>query len=552
MDVIIQNTIDEEFKEFMIEVLEEHFPKWDYEECSIEDLEEPKEDVKILILNVNSSDQDYIRYCSLKQMFYSDVQHFILIIEDINAIESLDKYQDPVLKIISNDEEQFRLLISELKQENINSLMNLPLDYPVEIVEEMQVVEKEHCPFSLNTNTLSVTIEEDKNNGADIYNLNFIPKESNDDEDSVNINNLDNKLENIASIEKENNEEQEQEQVLGSEDSNNGPEVNIDTAGHKEIEKHKEAIADDLKLTANGKPIDKQEIKEYIVERKQFEKRIFNLRDHINIPVYKKKTIPHRAIGIWSPLHRSGVTTLSINLALYLSEYAFPIGVLESITPNMKQKSSLSLFSNMPKNWLTYSKFLNGEGKPEQVVWDIKGIHFYPFIEEDTELKWNEQRLEYFIEGLKFYDLLLVDLPTGKMEPYTEKILPHLDELWIIGNNDISGVLEWKEYIDKVIKSKITCKLIFNEHLQFSKPDLLEIGLGIPLIAKLPSMHIEINKNQYKTLPLLEQDHVYNKLEPHFVKLLEQITGDKKEVLTFEKKPVRSTIEIFLKKFMNS
>ncbi|PHD31439.1 hypothetical protein COF65_32280, partial [Bacillus toyonensis] len=109
MDVIIQNTIDEEFKEFMIEVLEEHFPKWDYEECSIEDLEEPKEDVKILILNVNSSDQDYIRYCSLKQMFYSDVQHFILIIEDINAIESLDKYQDPVLKIISNDEEQFRL-----------------------------------------------------------------------------------------------------------------------------------------------------------------------------------------------------------------------------------------------------------------------------------------------------------------------------------------------------------------------------------------------------------------------------------------------------------
>ncbi|PFA93040.1 hypothetical protein [Bacillus cereus] len=551
MDVIIQNTIDEEFKEFMIEILEEHFPKWDYEECSIDDLEEPKEDVKILILNVNSSDQDYIRYCSLKQMFYSDVQHFILIIEDIDAIESLDKYQDPVLKTISNDEEQFRLLISELKQENINSLMHLPLDFPVETVEEMQVEEKEDFPFSLNAKKLSVTIEEDENNGADIYNLNIIPKEkSNDDEKvSANIDNPDNKLENIESIEKENIEENEQ--VNSSEDANNGPAVKSDTVEHKEIEEHKEAVAHDLKLTANGKPIDEQEIKEYIDERKQFEKRIFNLRDYINIPVYKKKTIPHRAIGIWSPLHRSGVTTLSINLALYLSEYAFPIGVLESITPNMKQKNSLSLFSNMPKNWLTYSKFLNGEGKPEQVVWDVKGIHFYPFIEEDTELKWNEQRLEYFIEGLKFYDLLLVDLPTGKMEPYTEKILPHLDELWIIGNNDISGVLEWKEYIDKVIKSKITCKLIFNEHLQFSKPDLLEIGLGIPLIAKIPSMHIEINKNQYKTLPLLEQDHVYNKLEPHFVKMLEQITGDKKEVLTFEKKPVRSTIEIFLKKFMN-
>ncbi|MEB8653416.1 hypothetical protein P4G96_32555 [Bacillus cereus] len=551
MDVIIQNTIDEEFKEFMIEVLEEHFPKWDYEECSIEDLDEPKEDVKILILNVNSSDQDFIRYCSLKQMFYSDVQHFILIIDDIDAIESLDKYQDPVLKTISNDEEQFRLLISELKRENINSLMNLPLDFPVEVVEEMQVEEKEDCPFSLNPNNLSVTIEENKNNGADIYNLNFIPIEkSNDDEkDSININTLDNKLEKLESIEKENVEENEQ--VSSSKDANDSSAFNSNTVEHKGIEEHKEAEAHDLKLTANGKPIDKQEIKEYIDERKQFEKRIFNLRDYINIPVYKKKTIPHRAIGIWSPLHRSGVTTLSINLALYLSEYAFPIGVLESITPNMKQKNSLSLFSNMPKNWLTYSKFLNGDGKPEQVVWDVKGIHFYPFIEEDTELKWNEQRLEYFIEGLKFYDLLLVDLPTGKMEPYTEKILPHLDELWIIGNNDISGVLEWKEYIDKVIKSKITCKLIFNEHLQFSKPDLLEIGLGIPLIAKIPSMHIEINKNQYKTLPLLEQDHVYNKLEPHFVKMLEQITGDKKEVLTFEKKPVRSTIEIFLKKFMN-
>lgn len=162
-------------------------------------------------------------------------------------------------------------------------------------------------------------------------------------------------------------------------------------------------------------------------------------------------------------------------------------------------------------------------------------------------MNWTEQAIEYFVEGLKFYDLLLVDLPTGKMEEYTLNTLKYLDELWIVVNNDITGILQWKNYINEVIKSSISCKLIFNEHLNFSKPELLEKELDIPLMATVPSMHIEINKNQYKTIPLIEQDQVYNKLEGSFVKMLECITGNKKKIIRFEAKNSSTSLEIFLK-----
>lgn len=578
LNIVIQQNIEDEFKEFIYEVLEDYLPKWDYSECSLEELENAKDNVKIIIWQVGDDEKEVLQVCGIKQMFYSDLEYFILILENEVTPEYLMNYKDPSLRVVSKDEDAIEDLLVKIKEEKVKSMcLDLPLgvEDTREIVNEatnsskepqikmnilnnssnsveLYDIEKSSPLESENKNEIQIQIEED--NGQNQAGIEF--------ESLGNTNNIPIDDEQNKRVTKPVEATKSDEKVLKEnkgKDNKNDKDLSM-VPGKTSCEDDnsncsatsKQKLEEGTQITCNGVPIDKTEIKKIAEERRKYEKRILSLRDFINIPVYKKKTIPHKAIGIWSPLHRSGVTTLAINFSLYLSDYSFPIGVLEAITINMKQKNTLSLFSDKPENWQTYSKYLMGEGEPKQAIWDVKGIHFYPFIEKDKDLNWTEQAIEYFVEGLKFYDLLLVDLPTGKMEEYTLNTLKYLDELWIVVNNDITGILQWKNYINEVIKSSISCKLIFNEHLNFSKPELLEKELDIPLMATVPSMHIEINKNQYKTIPLIEQDQVYNKLEGSFVKMLECITGNKKKIIRFEAKNSSTSLEIFLKKFLKN
>lgn len=553
MEVILHDLIEEEFKEFILEILEDYFPNWSYEESSIENMEfSPYQGVRMLILETDGSDKDIYRLLGVKQMFYSDIEYFVLISDSIQENINIQDMQDKSLRLISKEEEAFEDLFERLQNDGEKDELDLPIELVGTLVQngsDSTNDDQKEDVFLINNSPISREI-------TNIEGIETIANNVCEQGESVEFR--------VEVIDSSGNKESVQEDLFlnkvnhqgGTENQKDAYTSNQEASVEKldldsEVEK-KDGEYEKLEVTFNGEEIDSNKIKQINAERKEYENRLYSLREYIDIPIYKKKTIPHKAIGLWSPLSRSGVTTMTVNLALYLSEYAFPIAVLEAFTTSRKLKSVISTFSDGPNEWKSFSKYLKEGGLPEQILWDVKGAHFYPFATDDDndEFLLNEELVEYFVEGLKFYDLLLVDLPTGKMEPYTKNVIKYLDELWIIVNNDILSVMEWKYYIENVLKPEINCKLIFNEHLQFSKPELIEKELGLSNIVNIPSMHIEINKNHYKTLPLLEQDYVYNKLEPSFIKLLEHVAGDQRKIKQFKVKENKKNIQDYLKKFL--
>jgi hypothetical protein len=113
------------------------------------------------------------------------------------------------------------------------------------------------------------------------------------------------------------------------------------------------------------------------------------------------------------------------------------------------------------------------------------------------------------VEGIKIHDLTLVDLPTGEMKAYTKDTLYHIDELWILVNDEIQIIQEWKEYIEK-ISHLVTCKLIFSQTFSFSRPDELSKKLGLEMLCQLPDVHVEAMKHHYLNRPLIKDHHVGN------------------------------------------
>lgn len=271
----------------------------------------------------------------------------------------------------------------------------------------------------------------------------------------------------------------------------------------------------------------KPKLTEKQIRQQQYEERVISLRDSLEIPVWKKRKLESKTIGVWSPLHRTGVTTFAMNLALYFSQLSIPVAVLEGITKNIKMKSLLYKYNKKNANAYSYNAYLSNPSiKPKEVIWKYQGVHFFPFDERDIRYKWDNERIEGFINGLKFHDVVLVDLPTGEMAPYTLDSLQYIDELWVIINNDVLGIAEWKEYVASVIQPKVDVKLIFNEEFPFSKPKKVAEAIGFPLITSIPAVHEAVAQNHYEAIPLIEQAGVVEKLESRFLVILEHLVGE--------------------------
>lgn len=236
----------------------------------------------------------------------------------------------------------------------------------------------------------------------------------------------------------------------------------------------------------------------------------------------------NRTIGVWSPLHRMGVSLFVINFALFLSKLHVPTAVVESLTEYQILKTTLKRYGSMPEKWVSFIQAIQNPSIPvENVKWTYRGVHWMPLGDNDASVTWDKEMLQSYLGNVKYFDVVLVDLPAGDMKPYTLDSLEYIDELWIMVDDSYQQILAWKRYIDDIQKKyNLSIKLIFNRHTSSSKQHNLESGLGFPLIATLPDLTKSIYQNYYENRPLIDSNHVYSTLKEPYKNLAVELLGN--------------------------
>lgn len=235
----------------------------------------------------------------------------------------------------------------------------------------------------------------------------------------------------------------------------------------------------------------------------------------------------NKTIGVWSPLYRIGVTTFVINFGMFLGMHKIETAVLEGLNNRYQLKNYLMKMSGLPTEWKSYASLLhNDQATNLNFAIPFHNVYWLPIDSKDLNYDWNSDSLSAYVDGVKYYDTLLVDLPTGELEDYTIQTLDHLDEIWIVVDNNLQQVLAWKEYIQKVFCTrKINVYLIFNKKLNFSQIDRTAQEMEIPILATLPALYEEVDKNNFECNPLVDHEDVYEKLIEPFTLLGKHIMG---------------------------
>lgn len=242
----------------------------------------------------------------------------------------------------------------------------------------------------------------------------------------------------------------------------------------------------------------------------------------------RKAAVPgtHKTIGVWSPMS-TGISTFVVNFAIFMSKFDIEIAVVE--LPNEKQviKSMLTRFQSKPEKWSSFiENYYSDEMNAEEVNWPYKGVNWFPLGE--STLKWNEEILSELLYTAKQYKMVFIDFPSGNMNEHALNTLSHLDEFWILVDDNFHQAHEWKKEIHKIIDEyKFPGKLIFNRSIA-EKSRVNEIAelLELPLITALPN-HFEIFQvNNYETKPPIELHR--RSLEPKYHEIAKYLLGSDK------------------------
>lgn len=232
---------------------------------------------------------------------------------------------------------------------------------------------------------------------------------------------------------------------------------------------------------------------------------------------FQKKWEGNRVIGIWSPLHRSGVTSLTLNFAFYLAQRRIFTVVLEGLTSQHAMKDWLKRYTAPPENWTSYANALQNDSNKAVVQWVYKNVNFLPLEKGDSQLDWTAKTLELYMTTPNIVDVTLVDMPTGEMEVYTKDSLHYLDELWVVVDDAIQETLAWKSYIHELRTNvNIPIQLVFNKKYEFSQDKRLAKELDLPLLTSIPALHSETMQNYYENKPLYFQEGIVEKVEPSY------------------------------------
>lgn len=240
----------------------------------------------------------------------------------------------------------------------------------------------------------------------------------------------------------------------------------------------------------------------------------------------RQKVLGHKTIGVWSPVHQTGVTTFIINFALFLGENHVETGVLEGIKEQYVLQYYLNRYSKKPKEWCSYASAIYGDEDPTKAHWEYKNVTFLPLDKVDIHRVWKPKKLETYIQAPDVLDITLVDLPTGKMDEVTIDSLAYLDELWIVVDDSHLDILAFRQYIHDIQElTRVKMYLAFNKEYPFSQVSRIEKDLGYPVIAKFPSLHEEVKRNQYEMKPIYLKAHVKVKLYEGFTQLAIHLWG---------------------------
>ncbi|MEI2356276.1 hypothetical protein [Mesobacillus zeae] len=257
-----------------------------------------------------------------------------------------------------------------------------------------------------------------------------------------------------------------------------------------------------------------------VISNRRFEKRL----------AYRRVAVPttQKTIGVWSPIS-VGVSSFVINFAIYLSKLDLDVAVVE--IPNNKQvlKSILTRYQSLPAKWSSFiQNYLSDELPAEEVDWLYKSVYWFPLGDHDNKFEWNVEIISELLYTAKKNRLVLVDFPSGNMDESALCTLSHLDELWIVIDDNFHQAHEWIGEIHEIIKEyKFKGKLIFNRAIpQQSRVKEIAESLNLPLIATLTNQFEIFQGNNYKKKPPIEL--FSNMLETEYKVIAENLLGTDK------------------------
>lgn len=229
-------------------------------------------------------------------------------------------------------------------------------------------------------------------------------------------------------------------------------------------------------------------------------------------------------VGVWSPIHRTGVSTFIESFAFFLSENHYKTVVLESLTKKFKLRQNLLRYTKQPSEWSSLVNAVNGEIEFGKTSWEHEGVYFFPLDSSYKNYTWTEETIAeyYLIEDT--VQVQLIDIPSGELLESEETVFAHIDELWIMADDAYHEIATWKNVINEYKeKYQLPMKILFNKTQEHSKPKFVSKELSMPVIETLPDLYKKVTCNYYAKTPLYFAEGIREEYAECFNKLLEYL-----------------------------
>jgi len=252
-------------------------------------------------------------------------------------------------------------------------------------------------------------------------------------------------------------------------------------------------------------------------------------------------------IGIWSPCG-GGTTTFTISFAIYMSQIADTIAVVEMPNPKRSLYGKLFRYQPHPKDWISFfeatkTKSEHKDRNPDVWHWLYNNIMWYPIGPYDSRLvstkdegtfhQFNDKYFNnLFMNAQGWNDFVFVDFPS-ELDEHAKYVLSRkIDQLWIILDERTIEEKGWHDFIHSDHNgARFKTKLIFNGEGKLARHNgtakKMAEQLNIDLLAAIPYADREIRNNiYYQKYPPNQNRKLKRTLEPVYYQIAKQLVGE--------------------------